>query len=228
MQNLIGLKKYVIIAAGGSGQRMGAGMPKQFLEIAGKPLLWHSVNAFAEAFDEIEIIVVAPADHLEEAKRVCSGFDNLRFVVGGATRFQSVRNGLAMVKERSIVFVHDGVRCMVTRDLLHRCYGQAVEKGSAIPTIAVNDSIRLLEGDGHRVLDRNAVRIIQTPQVFQSDIILEAFKAKESERFTDEATVVEYSGRPVHLVEGEATNIKITRPVDLVFAEQVLQSRSSL
>jgi 2-C-methyl-D-erythritol 4-phosphate cytidylyltransferase len=222
------MNKYVIIAAGGSGTRMGNTTPKQFLQLKGKSILWYSVKAFADTFNDINIVVVVPGAHFAEAKNDCSEFNNVVFVEGGASRFQSVKNGLAkIIDDHSIVFVHDAVRCLVTTDLINRCYDQAMEKGSAVPSIAIADSVRMITGDHHSVIDRNLVRIIQTPQTFLSDIILNAFKAEESDRFTDEATVVEASGKQVHLIEGEHTNIKITRPVDLIVAEKILEERSS-
>jgi 2-C-methyl-D-erythritol 4-phosphate cytidylyltransferase len=219
------MKKYAIIAAGGSGQRMSKDVPKQFLEIKGKAVLWYSVNAFAEAFEDISIIVVAPALHIEKAKEICKQFSNVLFAGGGDTRFQSVKNGLALVKEKSIVFVHDAARCLVTADLLQRCYAQAVEKGSAIPSLAINDSIRIIAEGGHKMIDRNIIRIIQTPQTFRSHIIIHAFDVAYNEKFTDEATVAENSGQLVHLIEGEQANIKITQPVDLLIAEKILEQR---
>jgi len=218
------MKKYAIIAAGGSGQRMGADVPKQFLEINGKPILWHSISTFVEAFNDITIIVVAPTANMTETKNLCGGFSNVIFVDGGASRFQSVKNGLAAVKESSIIFVHDAVRCLVTKELVQRCYYQAIEKGSAIPAVPVNDSVRIIDSNGHKVIDRNNLRIIQTPQTFKSEIILPAFEADDDAKFTDEATVVEASGKTVHLIEGELSNIKITRPIDIVIAEKILHS----
>jgi 2-C-methyl-D-erythritol 4-phosphate cytidylyltransferase len=219
------MKKYAIIAAGGSGQRMGSAVPKQFHEIKGKAILWHSVNAFAKAFDDISIIIVVPALHIEKAKEICKQFSNVLFMEGGDTRFQSVKNGLSLVKEESVVFVHDAARCLVTSGLLHRCYEQAIEKGSAIPSVAINDSIRIIAEGGHKVINRNIVRVIQTPQAFRSDIIIPAFNVEYNEKFTDEATVVENSGATAYLIEGEQENIKITQPVDVLIAEKVLDQR---
>jgi 2-C-methyl-D-erythritol 4-phosphate cytidylyltransferase len=222
------MKKYAIIAAGGSGVRMGNATPKQFLEINGKPILWYSVKAFVDAFDAIEIIVVAPASHLAEAKEICSGLRSIKFIEGGASRFQSVKNGLAEVEEDSIVFVHDAVRCLVTKELINRCYDEALKNGSAVPAVTVTDSVRIMEDGSHKVIDRNKLRIIQTPQAFRSGIILPAFKINDNGQFTDEATVIEASGKTVNLVEGEYTNIKITRPLDLLIAEKILEQRLSL
>jgi 2-C-methyl-D-erythritol 4-phosphate cytidylyltransferase len=222
------MKKYAIIAAGGSGVRMGKATPKQFLYLNGHSILWHSINAFKNVFDDITVIVVVPSSYLEDTKKDCIAFENIIFAEGGASRFQSVKNGLAKVAEsNSIIFVHDAVRCLVTKELIQKCYHQAIEKGSAIPSIAVSDSIRMLNDDHHSIIDRNLIRVIQTPQTFKGDILLDAFKILDNERFTDEASVVEASGIKVHLIEGEHTNIKITRPIDLLVAETILSERSS-
>jgi 2-C-methyl-D-erythritol 4-phosphate cytidylyltransferase len=221
------MKKYAIIAAGGTGVRMATATPKQFLEINGKSILWHSVKAFVEAFDDIEIVVVAPGDRLDECRQICNSFKDIKLVQGGPTRFQSVKNGLAEVKGDAVVFVHDAVRCLVTKELIHRCYQEAVQHGSAVPAVAVNDSIRVIEDGRNKVIDRTKLRIIQTPQTFRSGILLPAFDVEESAGFTDEASVVEASGKAIHLVEGEYTNIKITRPLDLLVAERIIQERSS-
>lgn len=225
------MKKYAVIVAGGSGQRMGAAIPKQFLLLQGKPLLWYSLQTFLHAFDDLEIILVLPADNLAEGVQLVkelNAVSRINIAAGGATRFHSVQNGLALVSSPSIVFVHDGVRCLVSTELIQRCYTQALEKGSAIPAVAATDSIRILVEEGHTVADRKLVRIIQTPQTFRSEVLLPAFQNDFEEGFTDEATVVEASGCPVFLIEGEYSNIKITRPVDLLVAEKILAERSSL
>lgn len=225
------MKKYAVIVAGGSGQRMGAAIPKQFLLLQGKPLLWYSLQTFLQAFEDLEIILVVPADNLAEGEQLAkelNAVSRITVTTGGATRFHSVQNGLALVSSPSIVFVHDGVRCLVSTELIQRCYTQALEKGSAIPAVAATDSIRILVEEGHTVADRKLVRIIQTPQTFRSEILLPAFQNDFEEGFTDEATVVEAYGNPVFLIEGEYSNIKITRPVDLLVAEKILAERSSL
>jgi 2-C-methyl-D-erythritol 4-phosphate cytidylyltransferase len=216
------MKKYAIIAAGGSGQRMGDEAPKQFLLLNGKSILWYTVKVFADAFDDVEIVVVTAQEYKAVAEDICKEFKNVQFVEGGSTRFRSVKKGLQQVKEESIVFVHDAARCLASADLLQRCYLQALEKGSAIPSVAVSDSIRVLEANYHKVVDRNTVRIIQTPQTFKSETLLPAFNIEDSDKFTDEATVVEASGKEVHLIEGEHTNIKMTHPIDLIIAERIL------
>jgi 2-C-methyl-D-erythritol 4-phosphate cytidylyltransferase len=223
------MKKYAVIVAGGSGQRMGAAMPKQFLLLAGKPLLWYSVSAFLKSFDEMEIILVLPKDSIAEGEKIAAELGataKIQITEGGTTRFHSVQNGLALVKEPSIVFVHDGVRCLVTPSLIRRCYEQALEKGSAIPAVAATDSIRIVEGSNNTVADRNNVRIIQTPQTFKSNLLLPAFKTAYKDSFTDEATVAEAAGNAIYLIDGEYDNIKITRPADLLVAEKILAGRA--
>lgn len=225
------MKKYAVIVAGGSGQRMGTAIPKQFLPLHGKPLLWHTLNSFLKAFDDLEIILVLPSTYLSEGEMLRQMFpgaaDRITVTTGGETRFHSVQNGLQLVTEQSIVFVHDGVRCLVSRELVQNCYQQALEKGSAIPAVMATDSIRILTESGHIVADRNQIRIIQTPQTFQSAILLPAFTQVYEDAFTDEATVVESSGKEVLLIGGEYENIKVTRPTDLLVAEKILAERST-
>ena len=145
---------------------------------------------------------------------------------GGDTRFQSVKNGLQLVEGDSIVFVHDGVRCLLTEDLIHRCYANAVETGTAIPVMASKDSVRIIHDEGNDAIDRNKVMLVQTPQTFHSKILLPAFQIDYKEKFTDEATVVEAFGLKVSLVEGEPDNMKITKPIDLLIAEKIINERN--
>jgi 2-C-methyl-D-erythritol 4-phosphate cytidylyltransferase len=220
------MKKYAVIVAGGSGLRMGAGIPKQFLLLKGKPLLQYSVETFLTAFDDLEVILVLPAEHLTRGVEMIAQMnvaDRVKIIAGGQTRFQSVKNGLAGVSHPSIVFVHDGVRCLVNKKLIERCYLQALEKGSAIPAVSATDSIRLQEDTSHHIIDRNKIRIVQTPQTFQSELLAEGFKQPYHEMFTDEASVVEAMGTEVFLIEGEHNNLKVTRPIDLCLAEKLLE-----
>jgi 2-C-methyl-D-erythritol 4-phosphate cytidylyltransferase len=218
------MKKYAIIVAGGTGTRMGANLPKQFMLLKGKPVLYYTIRAFIEAYDDLQVILVLPVDYIDIGQQIIAYFDKNRINIteGGNTRFQSVKNGLALVEEESIIFVHDGVRCLLSKDLIHRCYQQAAETGTAIPAIASKDSIRLLSKEGSEAFDRNKVMLIQTPQTFQSKILLPAFQTDYKDEFTDEATVVEAYGVKISLVEGEENNIKITRPVDLLIAEKLI------
>jgi 2-C-methyl-D-erythritol 4-phosphate cytidylyltransferase len=223
------MKKYAVIVAGGTGVRMGAEVPKQFLPLNGRPVLWYTLETFLGAFPDLEIILVGPAAHLETARTLVFGFADagrIRLVSGGNTRFHSVRNGLELAEGDSVIFVHDGVRCLVSRELIQRCYEQAMDLGSAVPVTDCRDSVRLVGEEGSsKPIDRDRIKLVQTPQTFRSDILLEAYKMDHQEAFTDEATVVEVAGHTVHLIEGEVNNIKITTPVDLVIAGQLLKER---
>jgi 2-C-methyl-D-erythritol 4-phosphate cytidylyltransferase len=219
------MKKFAVIVAGGSGLRMGATSPKQFLLLKGKPLLRHTIDAFLDAYNDMQVIVVLPKDYLEFGNTMIDEMidkNRIQITTGGATRFHSVQNGLKLINETSIIFVHDGVRSLVSQTLIQQCFEQAVEKGSAIPAVAATDSIRLANGEESSVANRNNIRIIQTPQTFKSDILLPAFNQEYEEKFTDEATVVEAFGTKVFLCEGDYNNIKITRPIDLLLAENIL------
>jgi len=223
--------KIAVIVAGGIGKRMGSAVPKQFLPLNNKPLLWYTVDSFLRAYPDMEVVLVLPAEHIAKGRQIVETFDRGRritVVEGGETRFHSVKNGLKLVPEGAVVFVHDGVRCLISVPLIQRCYNQAIELGSAVPAVMATDSIRIVHGDGHFVEDRQRVRIVQTPQTFLASVIVPAFEQAYSEAFTDEATVVESSGIRVYLTEGEYDNIKITRPIDLVIAERILADRLSL
>ena len=223
--------KIAVIVAGGMGKRMGSAMPKQFLPLNSKPLLWYTIDSFLRAYADMEVVLVLPAEHLARGRQIVEMFDRGRSIMvveGGETRFHSVKNGLICVPAGAVVFVHDGVRCLISVPLIQRCYNQAVEMGSAVPAVLATDSIRIVNGSSHYVEDRQRVRIIQTPQTFLASIIVPAFEQAYSDAFTDEATVVEGNGSKVFLTEGEYDNIKITRPIDLVIAERILTDRLSL
>ena len=225
------MKKYAVIVAGGSGKRMGNAIPKQFLLLHQKPVLWYTLDSFLRAYDDMHIILVLPPEHAEKGKQIIATFkavDRIIITTGGNTRFHSVQKGLQNITEESVVFVHDGVRCLISVPLIQRCYNQALIKGSAVPAVAATDSIRIFNNGKHHVENRQHVRIIQTPQTFLSNIIIPAYQQEYNEAFTDEATVVEAFGETVYLTEGEYDNIKITRPVDLVIAERIIAERSLL
>lgn len=222
---------YVVIVAGGQGTRMGTAVPKQFLDLDGRPVLYHTINSFARALPEAHIVLVLPEHQISYAQMVLQAFPeriDLAIVAGGVTRFESVKNGLAGIPEDAIILVHDGVRPLVTADLIRRCYRQAVEKGSAIPAVAVKDSMRIVKNNDSQPVDREALRIIQTPQTFRASILIPAMQQPYTEAFTDEATVVETFGEDVFLIEGERTNIKITTPEDMLIAEALLKAKESL
>lgn len=221
------MKKYAIIVAGGSGTRMGSNIPKQFLLLKEKPILYYTLKTFLEAYDDLQIILVLPVEYTDMGREIIDAYfdkDRIQITAGGDTRFQSVKNGLQLIDDESIIFVHDGVRCLLSADLIHRCYAQALESGSAIPAIPSKDSVRLKKGEMNESVDRKSVMLIQTPQTFHSKILLPAFQIDDKDKFTDEATVVEAFGLKVFLVEGEEMNIKITTPLDLVLAERFMES----
>ncbi len=221
------MKKIAVIVAGGTGTRMNTDLPKQFLLLNGKPVLYYTLQTFLQAYEDLSIVLVLPEEHVAAGQEVIDAFfdyDRIQITVGGRTRFHSVQNGLQMVKEESIVFVHDAVRCMVTTDLIRRCYDAAMENGSAIPVIDSKDSVRQITNDGNEALDRNTIKQVQTPQTFHSKILLPAYQIDYKDKFTDEASVVEAFGLKVQLVKGEENNFKITQPVDLMIAEQLLSA----
>ena len=222
------MKKFAVIVAGGTGTRMGSAIPKQFLELLGKPVLWYTLTTFMKAYEDLEIILVIGQHHRQEALEIVSNTvspKRVRLAVGGATRFQSVKNGMELIGPESIVFVHDAVRCLVTTSLIHRCYETAISHGNAVPAVTSIDSVRMVTGERNQAVDRNDVKLIQTPQTFPSTILKKAFEQDFETSFTDEATMVERLGIRINLVEGESTNIKITTPADLLIAKKILEDK---
>lgn len=222
-------KAVAVIVAGGSGQRMGTAIPKQFLPLAGKPVLYYSIKAFKDAIPDIKIVLVLPEEHISYSNMVLQAFEeriDVTIVSGGANRYESVYNGLREAAGSDVVFVHDGVRPFINKDLINRCFETAWANGSAIPAIAITDSIRQINNGSHKAIDRETLRAIQTPQTFRTDLLLEAFEQPYQPIFTDEATVAELFGMEVILVEGLKRNIKITTPEDLAVAEVLLQEIS--
>ncbi|MFL5786628.1 MAG: 2-C-methyl-D-erythritol 4-phosphate cytidylyltransferase [Flavisolibacter sp.] len=222
------MKKYAIIVAGGTGSRMGSALPKQFLLLADKPVLYYTIKTFLEAFEDLEIVLVLPEDYTDLGREIIDAYfdySRIHITSGGETRFHSVKNGLQLVNEESIIFVHDAVRCLVSTDLIKRCYQHTLQMGSAVPAIRSRDSVRILyeEQNDNEVIERERIALIQTPQTFHSKILLPAFEIDYKERYTDEATVVETFGLKISLIEGEENNIKITRPIDLVITEAILE-----
>ena len=220
------MTKYAVIVAGGTGTRMGAAVPKQFMQLNGKPVLLHTIETFLRAYADLQIILVLPASFEEQGRQLIlqtTTASRVQIVLGGTTRFHSVQNGLKQINEASVIFVHDGVRCLVTESLIRRCYEQTIVKGNAIPAVAVNDSIRMVEGNKTKVVDRSRLLAVQTPQTFRSNILLSAFEQPYNEAFTDEATVAEAAGHEIFMIEGEKENIKITLPADLLIAEQLFR-----
>jgi len=204
---------------------MGGELPKQFMLLHDKPVLYYTIKTFLESYNDLDIILVIPLEYLGLGQEIIDAWfdkERVKITAGGDTRFQSVKNGLLLIKEECIIFVHDGVRCLLSKDLIHRCFQKALETGTAIPAIASKDSIRLLTEEGSETFDRNKVMLVQTPQTFHSRILLPAYEIDYKDKFTDEATVAEAFGIIVSLVEGEENNFKITKPIDLVIAEKIL------
>lgn len=228
MKYFYSMLKYAVIVAGGSGNRMNAAIPKQFLPINGTAVLLYTIETFLSAFSDLEIILVLPEKFMRDGDAIvqqASDPKRIEIAAGGNTRFHSVKNGLKLVTENAIVFVHDAVRCLVTNDLIHRCYEGALENGNAIPAIPVSDTVRMETAEGSVVVDRTKLLVIQTPQTFFSNLLLKAFEQEYDSSFTDEATVAEKFGIKIHLIPGEDENIKLTRPIDMEIAEKILKNR---
>jgi len=218
---------YALIVAGGTGKRMGSSIPKQFLELDGKPILMHTIARFREFDESIEIITVLPGNQLKYWAGLCKKYSfsiPQILVTGGSTRYLSVKYGLRHVEEDSIVAIHDGVRPLVSSHTITRCFDAAKKFGNAVPVISPADSMRMIKEQGSFPVDRNMVKIIQTPQVFYSGLIKKAYLSKYKSDYTDDATVLEEAGEAIHLVEGNRENIKITNPEDLIIASALLHS----
>ena len=223
-------KKYIIIVAGGKGIRTGWDLPKQFLLLDGKPVLMHTIQAFYNYDISINIILVLPEDYNEYWSKLCSDFKfNIphQIVSGGNTRFLSVRRGLEKVERGALVGVHDGVRPLIKKELIAKIYETAALKKAAYPVVSLIDSIRELdsEQESHAV-DRTKYRLVQTPQVFWSDILIDAYNQEYRDDFTDDVSVVE-AAQTIHpvMVEGNHENIKITAAIDLMIAETLMKCR---
>lgn len=220
------MKKYAIIVAGGSGTRMGTDIPKQFLEIKGKPVLMHSMNRFFNFDQNINLIVVLPAHQIDYWQKLCElhAFSVPHQIVeGGAERFYSVKNGLSLVEENALVAIHDAVRPLVSKQTIQAAFEAAIQFGSGIPAIPLHDSIRLVEGENNFAVNRNHYKILQTPQCFASSLLLEAFQQHYRSEFTDDASVIEAHGAKVTITAGNVENIKITTPKDLILAEALIE-----
>ena len=220
-------KHTILIVAGGRGTRMGGPQPKQFLELAGRPVLMHTLETFDRWDASARLIVVLPEDQIDTWKRLCEAhvFGRIhRVVAGGETRFHSVRNGLGAVASNGLIAVHDGVRPLVAPSVIAACFAAAADGGAAVPVVPVVESVREVDADGDsRPVDRTRLRVVQTPQVFRADVLRAAYCLPYDPRFTDDASVVEASGVAVRLVPGNRENIKLTTPMDLLLAEQLMR-----
>ncbi len=221
------MKKYVVIVAGGKGKRMGSEQSKQFLEVENLPILMHTFRAFSFLGNTVEFILVLSADDIDHWEELCKIHDfNIphQIVEAGPKRFHSVKIGLRLVPENVLVSIHDAVRPFVSKQVIEACFTMAARKGNAVPVIPIGESMRELSGTLSKSINRNKFRLVQTPQVFFSSDIKQAYQQPYNESFTDDATVMERTGKQIYLVEGNKENIKITHPVDLAFAKAFLGS----
>lgn len=225
------MKKYAIIVAGGKGLRMGGELPKQFIPVEGRPVLMRTLDAFYACENSIQIILVLPRDHQPYWQELCREYQFAvphRIADGGVTRFHSVQNGLALVDEAdALVAVHDGVRPFVSYEVIERCYQEATLHGAVVPVISVVETVRHLLPEGSETVNRDAYRLVQTPQTFSVSLLRRAYEQPFCDAFTDDASVVEALGHVVHLVEGNRENIKLTTPFDLVVAQALVQSAAA-
>ncbi len=224
------MDEFAVIVAGGSGSRMKSKLPKQFIEIGSLPILMHTISQFQKASQNIKIILVLPESQIVTWELLCKKHNyfpvNLTIIKGGKTRFQSCKNGIEAIKsDEAIVAIHDGVRPFVSLKIIKDGFELAKEKGAAVCTISCKDSARYLASDAssNTSLDRNRLRLVQTPQVFKLNILKKAYSGFELATFTDDASVVEHAGFPIHLFEGDIRNIKITTPDDIYLAELFLK-----
>jgi 2-C-methyl-D-erythritol 4-phosphate cytidylyltransferase len=209
---------------------MGTATPKQFLELAGKPVLIHAIQAFLNFAADMRVVVVLPETEFETWRRLCethSFHGSLQLAISGPTRFHSVKNGLRQIPDDTLVAIHDGVRPLVSLDTISRVFHFASKFGNAIPGIAPGDSVRITDGALSKSLPREQIRLVQTPQCFLASRIKKAYNCNYHESFTDDASVLEADGERLFLVEGHKENIKITTPSDLAYAEAYLTNRRS-
>ena len=222
----------VVIVAGGRGLRLGAHVPKQFLALAGKPMLMRTIEKFYEFDNQMQIVVVLHKDYIDYWKELCLEYDftiACELVEGGSTRFESVKNGLVNIPNYKIVAIHDAARPLVSKDLIEQCYHHArINQCGIVPVVEEINSLRLVKGTKHKALDRTHIRIVQTPQIFPAHLIKEAYKTDYASHFTDDATVAESHGITIQLIEGEDTNMKVTTSIDMDFASFLLKNNDCI
>jgi len=219
------MRRTSIIVAGGTGKRMGAAMPKQFLPLKGRPVLMWTLEAFQRFDPAMPLVLVLPKDHHATWRELCAAHGFMAphtLVSGGAERFHSTLEGLKAVDHDGVVAVHDGVRPLASEQLIARCFRAAEEHGAAIPVVPISPSVREVTATGSRPIDRSRLRAVQTPQCFRVALLRRAFELSYDPAFTDEATLVERLGEDVYLVEGEERNIKVTTEADMKVAEALL------
>ncbi len=223
-------KEFALIVAGGKGTRIKSNLPKQFIELNGKPILLHTIDAFHRYSKSLTVILVLPEDDFEVWNGICEKFNFNEPVLlqkGGATRFQSVRNGLDKIEGEGLVAIHDGVRPLVSEDIIGASFRLAAIHHCAVAAVRLKESLRMTDKDGTKAVDRSLFRLIQTPQTFDVQLIKKAYRMKEDSSFTDDASVAERAGHRISLFEGSFLNIKITTPEDLVIAEALMKESES-
>jgi 2-C-methyl-D-erythritol 4-phosphate cytidylyltransferase len=221
--------EHALIVAGGKGTRIKSFLPKQFIELNGKPILLHTVEAFLRYSDKIKIILVLPEDDFEIWNDITKKFTFSYPIIlqkGGETRFQSVKNGLSKMAGEGLVAIHDGVRPLVSEDIIGASYRLAAVHQSAVAAVRLKESIRMTDQDNTRAVDRSKFRLIQTPQTFDLQLIKKAYEIKEDASLTDDASVAERAGHIISLFEGSYENIKITTQEDLIVARALMEGRS--
>jgi 2-C-methyl-D-erythritol 4-phosphate cytidylyltransferase len=224
-------KEYAVIVAGGKGTRIKSSIPKQFIELCGKPILLHTIQAFIDYSDHITIVLVLPAEDFKIWNDITKRFSFHRTIIlqeGGETRFQSVKNGLSRISGEGLVAIHDGVRPMVNSDIIGASFRLASVHGSAVAAVRLKESIRVTDQDTTKAVDRSKYRLIQTPQTFNVGLIKKAYELKEDLSLTDDASVAERAGHMISLFEGSYENLKVTTSEDLVIAEALLNSKKAL
>ncbi len=224
-------KEYAVIVAGGKGTRLGSNTPKQFLELCGKPILLHTIEAFYSYSKDITIIVVLPSADLQTWNDIVRKFSFTVPVVvqtGGATRFQSVKKGLEKIGTDGLVAIHDGVRPLVNNAIIGESFRIASQQGTAVAAVGLKESIRVTVHVVTSSVDRSRYRLIQTPQTFDVSLIRNAYQCNEDPSLTDDASVAEKAGHTITLFEGSYENIKVTTPEDLLVAEALMKARSAL
>ena len=215
----------VIIVAGGTGSRMNTGLPKQLVEIHHKPIIVYSIEKFISFDKKIQVIVSLHKNYFTEFEKIKQQFHlNVQVVEGGETRYQSVKNALSILNDDiQLVGVHDAARPLVSLQTIEKTYEAAQQHGAAIPVIDVNESLREIENNTSKSVDRTKYKVVQTPQCFQKNILVEAYQMPYNPLFTDDASVVEKNGQKIYLTDGNKENIKITYPQDLFLAEMLLK-----